>query len=151
MIIREVREKDLPSVCEIEASSFGEDAFSQSYLKMLMSAYKGSFLVAQIGGAVVGYVVAAIERGGIGHIVSIAVHPKYRRRGIGTELLKALTDTLQSKELSAVWLEVRQSNKAAIRLYGRIGFEVIGRIRGYYSDGEDAIIMSKTLKRKSLS
>ncbi|MDR1571498.1 MAG: ribosomal protein S18-alanine N-acetyltransferase [Clostridiales Family XIII bacterium] len=78
-----------------------------------------------------------------GHIMNVAVHPGFRRRGIGAALLGRLIDEAGERYgLSAFTLEVRASNEAAIRLYGRFGFRGRSRRKGYYSDtNEDAIIM----------
>ena len=74
----------------------------------------------------------------IGEITNIAVHPDYRRRGIGSELVKSLI----AEGLRGYTLEVRESNKAAIAMYESFGFVPEGYRKGYYSDNhEDAVIM----------
>jgi ribosomal-protein-alanine N-acetyltransferase len=77
------------------------------------------------------------------HIATIAVHPNYRRRGIGQRLLaNALLET-QKEGATLAFLEVRQSNLGAQALYNRFGFVVDGFRPHYYVDnGEDAILMS---------
>jgi ribosomal-protein-alanine N-acetyltransferase len=81
-----------------------------------------------------------------GHIVNVAVKEGKRRRGVGSELIKRLTEIALEKEMMGLTLEVRMSNAAGQRLYHKFGFKAEG-IRGrYYSDtGEDAIIMWKYL------
>jgi ribosomal-protein-alanine N-acetyltransferase len=77
------------------------------------------------------------------HISTIAVHPAWRRRGIGSLLISALLEEAQTQHLGVVTLEVRVSNTAAQALYYAWGFRVVGRRRRYYSDtGEDALIMT---------
>jgi len=76
---------------------------------------------------------------GEGHIVTIAVKPDYRRRGLGELLLASLIDLACQSQISSLYLEVRVSNTAARRLYEKYGFVVSRLRRGYYSDtGEDA-------------
>jgi ribosomal-protein-alanine N-acetyltransferase len=77
------------------------------------------------------------------HIATIAVHPEYRGRGIGRQiLLTALRECAAQGALSAT-LEVRERNAIAIDMYRTLGFEVVGRRKRYYQDtNEDAILMT---------
>jgi ribosomal-protein-alanine N-acetyltransferase len=74
-------------------------------------------------------------------LISLAVRPDSRRKGLGEALLVELEKRL-SKE-RPLRLEVRKSNLAAIQLYSKRGFTKTGLAEGYYGDGEDAIIMEK--------
>jgi ribosomal-protein-alanine N-acetyltransferase len=76
------------------------------------------------------------------HIATIAVHPDYRRQGIGEQILiEALRDGREAGTLHAL-LEVRAGNAAAQNLYRKFGFKEVGRRPKYYKDnGEDAILM----------
>ncbi len=76
-----------------------------------------------------------------GHITTLAVHPAYRRRGIGALLLLNLAERARERGVTRLTLEVRVSNQAAQRLYEAFGFRVEGRRLRYYADGEDAWIM----------
>jgi tRNA threonylcarbamoyl adenosine modification protein YeaZ/ribosomal-protein-alanine acetyltransferase len=78
-----------------------------------------------------------------GHITNVAVHPDFRRKGLGTALIRELTARLGAAlGLVNFTLEVRESNEPAISLYEKMGFRPEGRRRGYYADtGEDALIM----------
>lgn len=76
-----------------------------------------------------------------GHIMNVAVHPDYRRRGIGELLLLDLYDQTRARAVLRFTLEVRASNLAAQALYTKYGFRVEGRRVRYYGDGEDALIM----------
>ena len=81
------------------------------------------------------------------HVLNIAVHPDYRRKGIGKRLIKFIMDFLLNKSTRAVYLEVRKSNTAAQKLYRGLGFREIGVRKGYYSDNkEDAVVMGLELK-----
>jgi ribosomal-protein-alanine N-acetyltransferase len=81
------------------------------------------------------------------HITNVAVHPAYRRRGIGRAMLAAVLDDAVRRSLSLVGLEVRPTNAEARALYESFGFRVVGRRRGYYYDtGEDALIMEARLR-----
>jgi ribosomal-protein-alanine N-acetyltransferase len=76
------------------------------------------------------------------HVMNVAVAADHRRRGIATTLLERLFEVTAADPRSGFTLEVRVSNKHAIRLYERLGFEARGTRRGYYTDNrEDALIM----------
>lgn len=80
------------------------------------------------------------------HITNVAVHPAYRRRGIGRAMLAAVLEDAVRRSLSLVGLEVRPTNDEARALYESFGFRVVGRRRGYYYDtGEDALVMEARL------
>lgn len=98
-------------------------------------------LVAESAGSVVGFAVAVLVAGE-GEIESIAVAPCWQRRGIGMELLFELQRVLAAEGALAIVLEVRESNRAAARLYEQAGFREVGRRGGYYRDPvEDAVLM----------
>jgi len=77
------------------------------------------------------------------HLYNFAIHPDFRRRGLGHWFLNAIFDRF--REARVMFLEVRATNDAARSLYEKNGFEVFASRRGYYSDGEDALIMKKNL------
>ncbi len=77
------------------------------------------------------------------HIVAIATHPAYRRRGIGERLLARALELARERDIKTVTLEVRVSNEPAQRLYEKYGFRRVGLRPRYYTDnGEDALIMT---------
>lgn len=76
------------------------------------------------------------------HITILAVHPDYRRQGLGQGLLVALLRSAWQRELKWATLEVRASNQAALALYQHFSFQEAGRRKRYYQDnGEDALIL----------
>jgi ribosomal-protein-alanine N-acetyltransferase len=77
---------------------------------------------------------------GFSWIATIAVLPAYRRRGIGRALLRACEAQLQTPRVK---LSVRESNRAAIRLYEQEGYQTMDLWKSYYNDGENAIVMEK--------
>lgn len=110
-----------------------------------------SFLVAQMNGDILGYIMCRLENGFSdfrkfrvvkkGHIVSIAVKKEYRKKGIGGKLLIEAVNTLKKQKVSECFMEVRTINHNAINLYKKIGFESIRKIKAYYQDGADALVM----------
>jgi len=79
------------------------------------------------------------------HLNHIATHPSKRRKGAARALMHALLASAVERRSRLVLLEVRRSNRPAIRLYRSLGFSAMGLRRRYYSDGEDAIEMMLVL------
>jgi ribosomal-protein-alanine acetyltransferase len=79
------------------------------------------------------------------HLLNIVVHPAHRRAGIGRLLMDALVADAQAVRARALELEVRAGNAPALALYADYGFEIVGRRRRYYADGEDAVLMERVL------
>lgn len=84
------------------------------------------------------------------HIVTLATHPRLRRRGLSEQLMLRMIDECRREGASLVTLEVRVSNTAAQQLYAKLGFVEVGLRRGYYHDnGEDALLMTLFLKEQA--
>ena len=93
---------------------------------------------------VIGFVGGAI-RDRHGHISGIAVDKEYRMRGVGTRLLKAVGAEFLADGLAKITLEVRKSNRGAIRFYEKQGYKRSYVVKRYYADGEDAIVYEKRI------
>lgn len=76
------------------------------------------------------------------HIATLAAHPDWRGCGLGQWLMLALLDAAAARGALTATLEVRVGNAPAIHLYDKLGFEIMGRRRHYYRDGEDGLIMT---------
>ncbi len=99
------------------------------------------WIAALDGNSLVGYI-NAVCLCGEAELNRIAVKSGYRNCRIGQTLIEMMTDKLRQKNCSKVFLEVRQSNIAALSLYRHNGFETVGLRKKYYSDpSEDAIVM----------
>jgi ribosomal-protein-alanine N-acetyltransferase len=136
--------EDLDEVIEIEETSFP----TPWTLGMFMREFELEFshrYVFDLEGSVAGYVVFWLVEGEA-HIMSIAVRRDVRRLGIGTEVLKRALDEAGRLGGKYVFLEVREHNGAAIGLYAKMGFRVVYKRRGYYTDTkEDALIMVRDI------
>ncbi len=153
--VREATAEDVLPVMNINRICLPEN-YSYGFFESILRSYPRSFLIAEVDGRIAGYIMCRVERvfsrferfriRRAGHIISIAVLPEYRRRGIGrTLLLKALENLREHYECSEAFLEVRVSNHEAIKLYESIGFTKIEVLKRYYMDGEDAYLMAKKL------
>jgi ribosomal-protein-alanine acetyltransferase len=130
--IRAASVGDLPAIAAIQ--SFSPEAAQwavESYLDQ-------DCVVAIVGGRVVGFLVARTTGPGEGEILNVAVEPPFRRAGIG----RILVESVLARGQGAWFLEVRESNEAAINLYKTLGFTKIGRRENYYhTPAEAAIVM----------
>lgn len=152
--LRKFAANDLQAVMHINRICLPEN-YTDFFFMDLQQRYPETFYVAEENGDVVGYIMCRVEMGfsnfgfgGLikkGHIVSVAVLPQYRRRGIGQALINAAMEGMRLYKAKQSYLEVRVTNTSAIALYRKLGFDITRRIHGYYSDGEDAYVMSKRL------
>ena len=101
----------------------------------------GRHLVREDGrGAILGWITEDVAE-----IDMLAVHPSARRTGLGKQLLDAWEADVRTRGAVKVWLDVRPSNEAALRLYQGAGYRSTGRRPRYYHDGEDALLLERTL------
>ncbi len=80
-------------------------------------------------------------------IESVFIKKEYRKQGLATMLITELEKALIEKNIEKIFLEVRLSNLSAQNLYLKYDFNKVGVRKGYYSDGEDAVILAKELKK----
>ena len=136
---------DLAPVAAIERATFSDPWSLRSFREALDSASVYFACARSDAGSVVGYVVAWFVADQ-GEIANIAVAPDERGRGVGRALLDAALGEAAARGISAVYLEVRDSNQRARELYASRGFEEVGRRRRYYRRPvEDAIVLRRTL------
>lgn len=152
--LRKFKPDDLQAVMQINRETLPEN-YSDYFFMDLYERFPETFIVSELDCRVAGYIMCRIEvglsnfgLGGLirkGHVVSIAVLPTARRKGIAQALIKTALEGMQYYKAKQCYLEVRVTNDAGISLYKKLGFEVSRTIHGYYSDGEDAYVMSKKL------
>ena len=144
LIIRNMREDDIPAVLEIEEISF---ATPWSEVDFLDELYKKDVLssIAAFDGNIIGYVCVSYHLHE-SHILNLAVHPDYRRRGVATILMDGAIRELKKRGCAFVYLKVRASSSSAQRFYELSGFKVEGIRKKYYGDPvEDALVMMRRL------
>jgi len=146
--LREMSKADIPRIMALEQELFPEDAWTSEMFagEFAQPASRRLYLVAEEGGAVIGYAGMMFTGGSQADVVTLAVDPAHWGRGTGTALLSALVDEAGRRGYAEVLLEVRKDNPRARRLYLRHGFTEIGIRRGYYQpSGVDAVVMRKAL------
>lgn len=136
---------DIENVIAIERASFQFPWSTRFFLDELQVDCARSIL-AEVEGRIVGYVLFWFLPEEV-DIHNIAVHPDFRRKGIGRLLLEQVVDSARRQERLRVTLDVRFSNAPAQNLYRSFGFVIRGLRKGYYSDnGEDALVMALELR-----
>lgn len=139
--IEPMRRRHLRGVLRVEAHNEHRPWSLGLFMSELRMGEARVYAVALVDQRVVGFA-GELFSGDDAHVTTIAVHPDWRRRGIGARLLHVLADQAVRRGMTALTLEVRAGNEAAQALYRRFGFEAAGVRRNYYSDlGEDAVIM----------
>lgn len=144
--VRKMLIKDIPYILEIEKRCFPIPWTKSAFEKELKSNKLAHYFVGVLDGKVAGY-------GGMwlivdeGHITNIAVHPDFRGKKIGENIIKALVQEAEERRIYRLTLEVRKSNIIAQNLYKKLGFVACGIRPAYYSDNsEDALIMWREIE-----
>ncbi len=152
--LRKFEPDDLQSVMQINRFCLPEN-YMDFFFMDLHQRFPDTFIIAEENGKIVGYIMCRIEVGlasfGLGglirkaHVVSIAVLPQGRRKGVAKALMAEAIEGMVGYKAKIVYLEVRVTNNPGVALYKKLGFEVSRTLKGYYSDGEDAYVMTKKL------
>ena len=132
----------LDEVATIENDCFSHP-WSRRSLESELQNETSRFLVAVEDGRVIGYIgmSAVIDEG---YLFNAAVDSHYRKKGVGSALVRELVTWCQKHDFAFLTLEVRESNAPAIALYSRFGFVRVGERKNYYSDpAENALLMTK--------
>jgi len=145
--IRRMRESDLVAVGEIEALSFSNPWSDNTFLGEIQNT-SVSFpmvVVRRPGDEVVGYIVFWHIRDDV-QVNNIAVHPECRGLGLGEAMMRFAIAKVREAGAAFVTLEVRRSNTPAMTLYRKLGFEIMGTRKNYYTKpDEDALVMALIL------
>jgi len=150
-IIRRCDPTDIIPVMEINLKTLPEH-YSDYFYESLLDELPEAFLIAEISGKLIGYIMCKTEYGfsnfkklGFvkkGHVVSVAVIDEHRGKGIGSELVNESLKGVKMRQCGEMYLEVRCSNTDAVKLYEKLGFSINQRLKTYYRDGEDAYLMA---------
>jgi len=149
MTVRPFTTSDMDRILEIESASFGIDAYDRKLFAELFHKCGSLFLVAGSGRNICGYMVTCI-RGrrapDAAELVSLAVDPACRNRGAASSLMKSTLRRLRWRGVGRLSLMVKVTNATARRFYERHGFQKVRKAPAYYEDGEDGVLMSRSLR-----
>lgn len=148
-VLRQMTAHDLSAVMDIEKRAYPfpwtrgifEDCIRVGYTCWVLEQKSDS------RATIVGYMILSIAVGEM-HILNICIDPNSQKQGIGRALLEDAEAYGRKNKATMCFLEVRPSNKAALKLYLSVGFNEVGLRKNYYKDKskrEDAILMAKSL------
>ena len=140
--IRRMILEDVPAVHAIDLLSFSLPWPERSFRYELTENQVSRGWVADVDGTIAAMLVLwlIVDEA---HIATIAVHPDFRRQGIGEQILLYALRAARNEGAQRAFLEVRAGNIAAQAMYKKYGFEVVGVRPGYYKDNnEDALLMN---------
>lgn len=143
MIARKWKREDIPQIAELEKQCFSDPWSAQAFESGMNSPFFYGILF-EDGGQVCAYACETVIFEDA-EILNVAVAPSFRRRGLGEKLLLALEDVAKSKGAERMLLEVREGNTPARGLYEKQGYLAFGVRKRYYEDGENAVLMQKTI------
>lgn len=140
--IRRVRPEDMVDIVKIEFSCF-KYPYSPSVLVWFYETCNEGFFVAEERGRITGYCICDPSQK---EIVSIAVVPERRDKGVGSSLLEKALGFMKAQGFKKVGIHVRASNREAIKFYAFHGFRPVREVKNYYGN-EDGLLMEKELAK----
>ena len=146
-LLRDAHWADVPALAGLERALFAADAWSQpTWWAELAARPRRDYVVLSEGDGLLGY--AGLDHAGdAADVMTVAVAPGARGRGLGRVLLAELERRALARGAAHVILEVRADNEAARALYDRSGYAVVNTRRRYYQPGDvDALVMRKSLQ-----
>jgi [ribosomal protein S18]-alanine N-acetyltransferase len=144
VVLRPMLEGDMQAILEIEKVSFISPWTVGMFLETLASAAGEGYVLSR-GSETLGYVIFYSLQDEA-HILNIAVAPHVRGKRFGERLLTEIISLFRERRIRDVYLDVREGNHAARKLYVKLGFHTIGRRKRYYREtGEDALVMNLSI------
>ena len=156
VVIRQAELGDINDIIKINRLCLPEN-YSFDFFYKILTEFGFASAVGLIDGKVVGYLLSRLERPfstflGLnpskGHVISIAVLPKFRRKGLGIKIMKYGMQKLFEHKVDTIYLEVRVSNVAAVEMYKKLGYYIKREFKHYYRDGESAFVMEWGQKKR---
>lgn len=146
-ILRDIRPSDFETLFALDQLCFEPGiAYSRVELQLFLNLATAEGVVAEVNGTVAGFSVGHRSARSIGRVVTLDVHPRHRRRGLGRALLAELVARLSRAGAGQARLEVDSENAGAIAFYESLGFRRRHQIANYYGPGRTALEMVRELK-----
>ncbi len=144
---------DLDALVAVEKDCFErpEERFTRRQIRALIHNPRATVIIIESGGHVAGWAVGLVRhhrRWLSGRVYAVGVHRGYRGQGLGRRLTEHLLEGFQARGIERVYLEVREDNDAALRLYAKLGFSPIRRLPAYYGPGVDGLSCRAMLRRQ---
>ena len=145
-VLRSARPEDLPRLWTLDRLSFEPGiAYSRREIRRFLDLPGAEGVLAETGGELAGFSLGHPDAPDVARVVTLDVHPAFRRQGLGRRLLHELLTRLAAAGATRGLLEVDVRNSGAIEFYRREGFRKTGRLPSYYGRGLDAFEMTKNL------
>ena len=149
MNIKKVTSNDLKKIIEIESMVFGKDAFSEKLIKKLIK--ENLFFLklekSSIKKQLIGFVIVIMDQKDYANIINFLINPKYQNKSYGSFLLnQTILKIKEFDKVKKIILNVNIKNSSAIKLYEKIGFQIIRKINNYYQLKDSAYLMELKFK-----
>jgi len=137
---------DLRDLHRLESTCFEYDQISVRQFRYLLTKACSIFLVDREGSDIRGYILGLYRRGSLGvYLYSLAVDPRYRGRGIGSQLLTAFETEVRTRDYAQMKAHTKQSNTKMRGVFMRAGWTETKVVSHFYEDGEDAVELLKRI------
>jgi ribosomal-protein-alanine N-acetyltransferase len=147
IVLRPFQAEDLEALHQIDQHCFPPGiAYSRDELAAFITHPGACTWVAQAGAEIVGFLVADRSPHRTGHVVTIDVVEAWRRRGVGTLLMKVAEQWARKQGLRLMYLETPEDNRTAQAFYRRLGYQYYRTVERYYGNGASAWVMVKWLR-----
>ncbi len=143
-LLRRATAADFEAIYRIETACFKERRFRRDHVDWILRNERAATFVVEDGQGLVGAIMLLLE-GQVCRVLSVATMPDHRRMHLGTEMMKAAEAEARRRGCAQVRLEVSTRNYGAIEFYRGLGYKTDGVLYGYYSWGEDAYSMIRSL------
>lgn len=143
-LLRRATPADLEGLYRIEIACFKERRFRRDHVDWILRNERALTLVEDGGQGLAGAIMLLFE-GQVCRVLSVATMPEHRRKHLGTEMMKAAEDEARRHGCAQVRLEVSTRNYGAIEFYRGLSYKTDGVLYGYYSWGEDAYSMVRSV------
>ena len=144
MMVRRAEPGDLAQIVQIEGLCFPEETAFPPKMFAYLIRYAVSLVACEPEKKVLGFIMGYTS-GKAGAVYTLDVHTSYRRKGIGSNLLQSLEETLSQLGAQAIRLEAALDKPGAVELYRKAGYQERELVRNYYGRGNHAVRMWKNL------
>ncbi|MEM0493240.1 MAG: GNAT family N-acetyltransferase [Candidatus Thermoplasmatota archaeon] len=137
--IRRFKPDDIYAVINLAHITLPE-RYNPVIFNQFYEAFPDGFLVAESHHKIIGFLIGVKTPEGTARVVMLAVAEPYRRRGIGSSLLRCFIDEIKKRGINIIRLETRVTNKQAVEFYKKHGFVIVDRLYRFYQNGDDGYL-----------
>lgn len=143
VLLRDLRDEDLEALYRLDQLCFEPGiAYTRPQIRRFLRLATARGAVAEVGGEIAGFAIGYRSGRGVAHVLTLDVHPDFRRRRLGHALMRAVLSRLAEDGATETRLEVDVRNAGAIAFYERLGFRPLRRLEDYYAAGRPALEMA---------